>query len=84
MKRIIYKKTSQDQLIFEVENLWAEVLSTIGKYSKIIEFVSTQRRDLYMNMMNATRNGNNSGLDVVDKYCILNDLQEQIRNLKSK
>lgn len=35
-------------------------------------------------MLSATRSGNSASLDIVEKYCILRDLNEQIQVLKNK
>ncbi len=78
IKRAFTKKTTKEQMIFEVENLWDQVQETLGKYNKIITFLASERQNMYLNMLNATRNGNGQNLDLIEKYCILNDLHSQI------
>ncbi|CDW74598.1 UNKNOWN [Stylonychia lemnae] len=83
LKRSQTKQQTKDSVVNDVQLLWTKVMDTLGKYNKIIEYVASKRVNMYINLFNATSNGQTQ-LDTIEKYCIIKDLREQIHSFSEK
>jgi len=72
MRRTIIKKSAQEQIIDQVEEIDKKVQESIGKYGIILDFIAKERSNMYANLISATKGGRT--LDLVEKYWVFKDL----------
>eukprot|EP00347_Sterkiella_histriomuscorum_P014323 403361311 len=80
LRRTITKKYQQSELEIEIRNLWGQVQNSIGKYSKLIDYISKIRISREnQNVTNFDIESGRSINDTITKYVALKELTEQIQ-----